>query len=128
MGEKEFFKSQFKIEEQNGVYIMIKINLSTLMNKKAIPSLKEIVEKTLISHSTLDELYKREVKFIGMQALDRLCDFFDCKIGDLLQFENGSDHPEQIIGLFKDDAKELDEIVMEAYNQRKNQKPRELEL
>ena len=107
---------------------MIKINFSTLMTKKAIPSLKEIAEKTLISHSTLDELYKGEVKFISIEALDKLCDFFDCQVGDLFQFENGSDHPEQIIGLFKDDAKELDEIVTEAYIQRKNQKPRELEL
>jgi len=49
MGRKEFFKTQFKIEKHDGVYIMIKINFSALADDLKSPHI--IPQKRHISQA-----------------------------------------------------------------------------
>lgn len=47
-------------------------------------SKKELMEKTGISKSTIDKMGRSE--HISMDILERLCDFFDCQVEDILKY------------------------------------------
>jgi putative transcriptional regulator len=45
----------------------------------------DIVKKTGLSRHTLTARYKEEVLKVDVEALDKLCDLFECEVSDLLE-------------------------------------------
>lgn len=63
-------------------------NLPQLMAEKRIKNISEISRETGISRITLTDLYEnKEVSRIYATTITRLCEFFECEIGDLLIYE-----------------------------------------
>lgn len=65
---------------------MIQINLSVVMAKKRIKSIKELSEKTKISRTTLHALYHEKGKGVQFETLDTLCNELKVPIGDLIEY------------------------------------------
>lgn len=62
---------------------MIKCNLSTLMGANKM-SIQDVHEKTKLNRNTISNLYHEKVKRIDFDTIDKLCELFDCQVGDLL--------------------------------------------
>lgn len=63
---------------------MIKCNLSILMGKHKV-SIQDIHEGTGLNRNTISNLYHEKAKRIDYDTIEKLCDFFDCQVGDLLE-------------------------------------------
>lgn len=66
---------------------MIKCNLSELMGKEKIRSISNLSRETGISRVTLHELYHDKNKAIRFETIETLCRYFNCEVGDLLEYE-----------------------------------------
>ncbi len=64
---------------------MIRIKLSELMGKEKMTR-KHLAELTGIRPNTIGDLYREDVKKIDIQTLNKLCEVFDCKVGELLEY------------------------------------------
>lgn len=47
-------------------------------------NLSEISRATGISRNTLTAIYRNRSKYISFEVLDKLCNYFECEIGDFL--------------------------------------------
>lgn len=65
---------------------MIKSKLSIQMGMKKIRSIRQLSEETGISRLSLTKLYDGEGKGIEWNTLNTLCTFFNCSIGELLEY------------------------------------------
>lgn len=63
---------------------MIKCNLSKLMGIHKV-TIQDIHEGTKLNRNTISNLYHEKVKRIDFDTIDKLCDFFNCEVGDLLE-------------------------------------------
>ena len=69
---------------------MIQCRLRELMEKKARETSTRITYRVInkatgVSPNTLSSLAQPELpKMIGISVIDRLCEYFDCQVGDLL--------------------------------------------
>jgi len=66
--------------------MMIKSNLAMLMAGKKIRSLNELSRQTGVSAPALGRLYDGTNVRIDYSTIEALCLFFDCQIGDLLEY------------------------------------------
>ena len=66
---------------------MIRITLDILLQQHNI-SRYELAKRTGIQYQIIDNYYKNRVKRYDSYVLDRICDALDCKIGDILVYEN----------------------------------------
>jgi putative transcriptional regulator len=64
---------------------MIQINLSVVMAKKRMHSLKELHKLTGISRTTLTALYYEKGKGVQFDTLDALCEALDVPVGELIE-------------------------------------------
>lgn len=64
---------------------MIKCNLSRLMGEKK-HSIQEVHRATGISRATLTRLYYETNDAIHYGTLNKLCQFYGCDLGDLLEW------------------------------------------
>lgn len=62
----------------------IKCNIRELMWVKRISTITELSEKTEISRQTLHRLEKNEALGVNLETLEKLCNFFECEIHELL--------------------------------------------
>ncbi len=46
-------------------------------------SKKDLMEATCISKSTMDKMGRSEI--ISMEIIDRICDYFNCKVEDVIE-------------------------------------------
>lgn len=67
---------------------MIKVRLSELMGLHKVKSFSFLEKETGITRKTLTKLYDGEGKGIDYDTLDKLCRYFNCKVCDLLEFED----------------------------------------
>lgn len=65
---------------------MIKSNLAMLMAEKKIRSLNKLSKETGVSGPALARIYDGTNVRIDYSTIEALCRFFDCKIGDLLEY------------------------------------------
>ena len=67
---------------------MIKFKLATLMAEYPDGPLKQraVAEKTGIRPATISDIYFSRVRRIGIDTIDKLCGFFSCTPGDLIQY------------------------------------------
>lgn len=68
---------------------MIKNKLSVLMAERLI-SVTDISKETGISRSTLTSIYYRKAKGITFDVLNKLCEYFDCEVSDILEHKKST--------------------------------------
>ncbi len=64
---------------------MIKNHLSKLMGEKRI-TITEVAKSTGMSASTISNLYNEKVKRLDFDTLEKLCEFFNCNIQDIIEY------------------------------------------
>ncbi len=47
--------------------------------------ISDVMRETGLSRTTVTLLYKETALKVDLEALDKLCDLFDCPLGDLLE-------------------------------------------
>lgn len=67
---------------------MIRFKLAVLMaqHPEGPLKMKEVAEATNIGPDTISDIYYGRVKRISVEHLNRLCKFFSCSVGDILQY------------------------------------------
>ena len=57
---------------------------------------KQVADATKIRPATISDIYHSRMKRLDVEALERLCGFFECQPGDLFEcmFEPGEAHEE----------------------------------
>lgn len=65
---------------------MIDNNFSTIMGKKLL-KISKVSKDTGISRTTLTNLYYRRSQYVTFDVLDKLCNYFDCRIEDLFEYK-----------------------------------------
>lgn len=63
---------------------MIKCHLSRLMGEQKLKII-DVARETGLNRNTVTLLYKETATRIDLEAIDKLCDFFDCEVGDLFE-------------------------------------------
>ncbi len=63
---------------------MIKSNLAIFMAKKKI-NIAKLSNETGIARNTLSNLYHETGKGVQFDTIEKLCLFFNCNVGDLLE-------------------------------------------
>lgn len=63
---------------------MIKCHLSKLIGERKL-SIQKVHEATGISRTTLTDIYHEKVKQMKFETMQKLCDFLNCNVGDLLE-------------------------------------------
>jgi putative transcriptional regulator len=65
----------------------LECNLSTLMGKHRY-SIKDVHERSGLSRNTISSLYYDKVKRIDYETVVKLCEAFNCDVGDLLSLSS----------------------------------------
>lgn len=65
---------------------MIRCNLARLMGERKM-KIVDVARETGLNRNTITLLYKETAQRIDLDALDKLCKLFDCKVGELLEFQ-----------------------------------------
>ena len=68
---------------------MIHCHLSRLMGEKRVRII-DVARATGISRNMLAKLYYERAKRVELEDLARLCKYFDCPVGDLLEWASES--------------------------------------
>ncbi|MGA3677839.1 helix-turn-helix domain-containing protein [Lysinibacillus agricola] len=69
--------------------MVVKSNLRILMAEHRIDGISELMEKSGLSRNAINRLYKgtdEEMKSTNLKTLITLCEVFECKLSDLLEF------------------------------------------
>lgn len=64
---------------------MIKCHLSTLMGTKKL-KIVELARELGVHRSAITALYDETAKRVDMELLNKLCVYFECGVGDILEF------------------------------------------
>lgn len=75
-----FFYSVFNLERRN----LIKCNLAKMMGEKKM-KVSDVAKLTNLHRNTITLLYKEQATRIEIEAIDKLCDLFECNVGDLFE-------------------------------------------
>jgi putative transcriptional regulator len=65
---------------------MIKCHLNRLMADRRL-NVSEVARETGIKRTMIDLMYKNEVQRLDVEALDALCRYFNCAVGDILEYD-----------------------------------------
>ncbi|MDK0751026.1 helix-turn-helix transcriptional regulator [Clostridium perfringens] len=71
---------------KKGVDNTINNKFSILLGKKLI-KISEISRETGISRTTLTNIYYKKSTKISFDVLDKLCNYLECSISDIIEFE-----------------------------------------
>lgn len=64
---------------------MIKCHLSRLMGERKL-KVTDVARETGLHRNTITLLYKETAERIDLDALDRLCRLFECRVSDILEY------------------------------------------
>ena len=67
---------------------MIKCHLSRLMGERKL-KLVDVARETGLHRNTVTLLYNETAARVDLEAMERLCKFFDCKVQDLFEYVPG---------------------------------------
>jgi putative transcriptional regulator len=67
---------------------MIRNNLAKLMADKKMRSISQLAKEVELDRRTLTAIYDEKNKGIDYDTLIKLCRYFQCGVGDLLEFED----------------------------------------
>jgi putative transcriptional regulator len=65
---------------------MIKVHLARMMGERKL-NITDVARATNLNRNTITLLYKETARRIDFEALEALCEFFDCEIGDLIEYK-----------------------------------------
>ncbi len=63
---------------------MIKCHLARLMGERKL-KIVDVARETGLNRNTVTLLYKETAQRVEFETIDRLCELFDCEVGDLLE-------------------------------------------
>lgn len=63
---------------------MVKCHLARLMGERKM-KVMDVARETGLNRNTVTLLYKETAQRIDLEAIDKLCDFFECEVGELLE-------------------------------------------
>ena len=63
---------------------MIKCHLARLMGERKM-KIMDVARETGLNRNTVTLLYKETAQRIDLEAIDKLCDLFECEVSDLLE-------------------------------------------
>lgn len=70
---------------------MLRSNLRILMAKHRIDDITELMEKSGLSRNSINKLYREtDLETVKLETLVRLCDTFQCKLSELVEYVPGS--------------------------------------
>lgn len=64
--------------------VMIKCNLSRMMGERKL-KIADVARETGLNRSTVTALYNETATRIDLETVEKLCQLFNCKVGDLLE-------------------------------------------
>jgi len=64
---------------------MIKCHLSKLMGEKKL-KIVDVARETGVNRGTITRLYHETANRVDLDVVDQLCRYFECQVGDLLEF------------------------------------------
>jgi len=66
---------------------MVKCHLSRLMGEHKV-NITELAESTGLHRNTITLLYHETAKRIDLDALEKLCRYFNCNVGNMLEIKD----------------------------------------
>ena len=63
---------------------MIRCHLARLMGERKM-RISDVMRETGLSRTTVTLLYKETALKVDLEALDKLCDLFNCPLNDILE-------------------------------------------
>lgn len=72
---------------------MIKCHLSTLMGMKKL-KIADVAKMTGLHRNTVAAFYDERVERIELDAVRRLCELFECTVGELIEYIPSKEHDE----------------------------------
>lgn len=69
---------------------MIKCNLSRMMGEKKL-KISGLSRETKIHRNMLTLLYYEKAKRVEFDVLDKLCRYFECQVGEILEFKEAEE-------------------------------------
>ncbi|MBV1873410.1 MAG: helix-turn-helix transcriptional regulator [Gammaproteobacteria bacterium] len=63
---------------------MVSCHLARLMGEKKM-KIVDVARETGLNRNTVTLLYKETAQRIELDAIDKLCELFDCEVADLLE-------------------------------------------
>ena len=63
---------------------MIKCHLARLMGEHKM-KVMDVARETGLNRNTITLLYKETAQRVDLEAMDKLCDLFDCEVGELFE-------------------------------------------
>lgn len=76
---------------------MIRVNIQLPMAKRRIKTLSSVSSATGISRTTLSHLHTEKATGIQFCTLDALCTFFQCSVGELLEWIPENQNAKQLV-------------------------------
>ncbi|PCL95081.1 transcriptional regulator [Paenibacillus lautus] len=71
---------------------MIKCNIRKLMAEHRIDDITELMAKSGLSRNSINKLYREtNIETTKLETLFKLCDTFNCKLSDLIEYVPGED-------------------------------------
>jgi putative transcriptional regulator len=67
-----------------GLIGVIRCHLARLMGEKKL-KIVDVARETGLNRNTVTLLYKETAQRIDLEAIDKLCELFDCEVGELLE-------------------------------------------
>ncbi|WP_337924613.1 helix-turn-helix transcriptional regulator [Spongiibacter nanhainus] len=65
---------------------VIKCHLSTILGEKRL-KIADVARETGVNRGTITRLYHETAVRVEFEALERICDYLGCEIGELLTIE-----------------------------------------
>ncbi|WP_431085583.1 helix-turn-helix domain-containing protein [Paenibacillus sp. 8b26] len=66
---------------------MLKCNIRTLMAEHRIDDITELMSLSGLSRNSINKLYREtNIETTKLETLFKLCDAFDCKLSDLIEY------------------------------------------
>ena len=69
---------------------MIKCHLSTYMGQAKM-KVADVASETELNRSTITSLYKETATRVDLKAVEKLCELFNCGVGDLFEYIEGDE-------------------------------------
>lgn len=63
---------------------MIRCHLSRMMGERKL-KVMDVARETGLHRHTLTALYKETAQRVELDAIDKLCEFFNCEVGELFE-------------------------------------------
>jgi len=68
------------------IMFMIKCHLSKLMGERKV-KIADVARAIDVNRNTITLLFYEKAKRIDFEVLDKLCQYFNCSVGDILEYK-----------------------------------------